>query len=303
MHGPAFRQDPLIRVLGADLVALLYETDEVVLEGRLYALIAPLIDGCRDADQIAGALRGRASVLDVRFGLSLLESQGLLAPAAQHTAARHAPRRGRAASGAPPLDVDIVITDDYANERLASINRGYLRSGRRWMLVKPLGELVWVGPLFVPGETACWTCLARRLSHNRPVASHVAATAISAHMPRRTESVEALLASPALVAEVRHRIRALAGPSPAHTLCTIDPQTLAIVEHHVLRLPDCPACGHAARTRRRRVTLVSRQAIVTGDGGTAARRLTRRGGSMRITSAPSPDSSPRSARWREIAKE
>ena len=38
-----------------------------------------------------------------------------------------------------------------------------------WLLVQPSGAFPLVGPLFKPGESACWTCLFDRMIRNREV--------------------------------------------------------------------------------------------------------------------------------------
>jgi ribosomal protein S12 methylthiotransferase accessory factor len=67
----------------------------------------------------------------------------------------------------------VVLTDDYLRPELEDINRAALRSGRPWMLVKPVGSVVWLGPVFVPDETGCWHCLAHRLQGNEEVKSSI----------------------------------------------------------------------------------------------------------------------------------
>ncbi|MBI2910690.1 MAG: TOMM precursor leader peptide-binding protein, partial [Chloroflexi bacterium] len=64
--------------------------------------------------------------------------------------------------GASPADLVVALTDDYLREGLSEINKRALAGGWPWLLVKPVGTVLWVGPLFRPGETACWECLAHR---------------------------------------------------------------------------------------------------------------------------------------------
>jgi ribosomal protein S12 methylthiotransferase accessory factor len=63
----------------------------------------------------------------------------------------------------------IVLTDDYLRGELEAYNREALASGNAWVLIKPVGCEIWVGPLFRPGMTGCWECLAHRLRANREV--------------------------------------------------------------------------------------------------------------------------------------
>src|SRR5262249_37157317 len=64
-------------------------------------------------------------------------------------------------------DVTVVVTDDYLRPELAAWNARSLRSEKPWLLVKPVGIETWIGPMFVPGQTACWECLAQRLRGHR----------------------------------------------------------------------------------------------------------------------------------------
>jgi oxazoline/thiazoline synthase len=66
-------------------------------------------------------------------------------------------------------DIEVVLTDDYLQEELNELNQNALQRSRPWMLVKPVGTIVWLGPIFSPGKTGCWECLAQRLRDNRPV--------------------------------------------------------------------------------------------------------------------------------------
>ncbi len=66
-------------------------------------------------------------------------------------------------------DLTVVLTDDYLNPELAEFNQQALKVQSPWMLVKPLGSILWIGPLFDPKKTGCWDCLAKRLRDNRPI--------------------------------------------------------------------------------------------------------------------------------------
>ncbi|NER79970.1 MAG: TOMM precursor leader peptide-binding protein, partial [Leptolyngbya sp. SIO1D8] len=70
-------------------------------------------------------------------------------------------------------DLTVVLTDDYLHPNLAEFNGQALQTGRPWLLVKPVGTVIWLGPLFEPPQSACWQCLARRLQDNRPVESFI----------------------------------------------------------------------------------------------------------------------------------
>lgn len=70
-------------------------------------------------------------------------------------------------------DFAVVLSDDYLQYGLGEFNSAALKSGRPWLLVKPLGMTLWIGPNFRPGKTACWECLAQRLRTNRKIESYL----------------------------------------------------------------------------------------------------------------------------------
>jgi bacteriocin biosynthesis cyclodehydratase domain-containing protein len=57
----------------------------------------------------------------------------------------------------------IAAQDSFEPEELAALNKAALESSVPWSLVCFDGYEGWVGPTFVPGETACFSCFRRRL--------------------------------------------------------------------------------------------------------------------------------------------
>src|SRR2546421_12785919 len=72
-----------------------------------------------------------------------------------------------ARNGTQSVTLQIVLVDDYLDDRLAEVNRLALGSGRPWMPVKPVGRQVWLGPIIAPGITCYWECLGHPLRSNR----------------------------------------------------------------------------------------------------------------------------------------
>jgi ribosomal protein S12 methylthiotransferase accessory factor len=71
-----------------------------------------------------------------------------------------------AASGDAP--VAVVLVDDYLSEGLADENRAALSSGRPWLLAKPVGTVLGLGPLFLRRD-GCWECLHTVSGGHRPI--------------------------------------------------------------------------------------------------------------------------------------
>jgi ribosomal protein S12 methylthiotransferase accessory factor YcaO len=57
----------------------------------------------------------------------------------------------------------LILTDDYLRPELANLDD----SPRPYLLAKPVGREIWVGPFVRPGQTATWTCLSYWLRSHR----------------------------------------------------------------------------------------------------------------------------------------
>jgi ribosomal protein S12 methylthiotransferase accessory factor len=128
----------------------------------------------------------------------------------------------------------LVVARDYMDPRLSAINQRCLAEGNAWILVRPYGLRHWIGPLFVPGKTGCWSCLIRWLMMNGWTAS-----SIVAEVPALTNSTLALAAVQAakwLLTEgiIESEIREL------------DTSSLSFTRHGFAAYPQCPQCRYAS---------------------------------------------------------
>jgi oxazoline/thiazoline synthase len=212
LQRPVFQAHYHAESVAGDGLVLLSETGHSILLGRQYEWIAPYLDGQRTVDEIVDLVGDRADRSQVLAVLEQLEREGHLAESAlamppgeaalwasQGIApARAALRLAEArvsvsALGAVAVEpfvsvlrslrvrvgdqgsYGVVLTDDYLRGGLRAYNEEALRSDRPWMLVKPVGGEIWVGPVFRPGRTGCWECLAQRLRANRTIESFLQA--------------------------------------------------------------------------------------------------------------------------------
>jgi bacteriocin biosynthesis cyclodehydratase domain-containing protein len=174
--------------------------------------------------------------------------------------------------GTGRADLAVVLCDDYLDPRLGDIDAAQRRSGQPWLLARPIGAQVWIGPVLRPGESACWHCLTSRLwGHRhaeacaqevlghvgparRPVSSVPPLTAAAAHLI-------ALEASKWL-AGYRH-----AGQQSVWVLDTLDLQGRL---HELRRRPQCAVCGDvslmAAQAARPVVLQPAKKATSAGGG-------------------------------------
>jgi ribosomal protein S12 methylthiotransferase accessory factor len=141
------------------------------------------------------------------------------------------------------VSLHLVAVGDYLDPTLEEHNRAALASGTPWLLVRPDGAESWVGPVFAPGETGCWRCLADRLRANRPLD---ALRALG--LPGQTAPVRAVLpstVSTALgMAATQAATRLATGRSELDgVVVSVDHAEASTTRHVLTRRPQCPACG------------------------------------------------------------
>lgn len=142
----------------------------------------------------------------------------------------------------------VVVVEDYLDPRLADVDRRARASGQPWLPVKPVGVNVWVGPVVVPGRTACWHCLEARLRRNRPVDDylHRRRRRLRPLPTGRARSHAAVQQAFAMAVHMAARWFAGSpeGAPPETTLSILETLPLVVSEHAVLRRPQCAACGN-----------------------------------------------------------
>ncbi len=164
----------------------------------------------------------------------------------------------------------VVLCDDYLDPALARLNHAHLVSGRPWMLAKPTGPDVWLGPVFQPRGGACWNCLASRLFGRGRGTEWLRSTGgTDDRVPEVSLPVTRAIGLQLVALETA---KWLAGwrDDRQNSLWSWDTLTLAGVSHPVRRRPQCGSCGDpaiAAVRAQRPVELTSRpKASMSGNG-------------------------------------
>ncbi len=305
---PRFHPHLRVETVPGEGVFLLSPSQQVLLRGRLYELIAPHLDG-GTADELCEKLQDRASAAEVFYTLEQLErkkylceeesllsegeaahwsSQGIApATAVGRLAARPIAVQAFGVDAGPFVDLlrslhvrvvdgeppSVILTDSYLRPEIEDCNAAALSSGRPWLLVRPLGRQVWIGPLFRPGTTGCWRCLTQRLRANTPISSylegrqgHAAIAEDRAATPATVRVAQAFAANAVAAWIVHGELPELDGK-----LQTYDVVSWKLQTHTLARLPFCPACGQATRGNEEIVfrppALRSRKKTFTADGG------------------------------------
>lgn len=306
---PRFKPHLQVEVVPGEGVFVLSETHQTVLQGDLYELVAPRLDGS-PVEDVCARLRSRATPAQVIYTVSQLEKKGYIAesndsfaPAEaafwtiqqldQELAAQRLAETTVSLIAMGGVDIEplrallealhvrladagqlmVVVTDHYLRGGLDACNEEALRRGQPWLLLKPVGCQIWLGPLFRPGKTGCWECLAQRLRANFPVASYLegicgqgALPSIDLAQTPATQAVAWGLAASAIATWVaRGELPPLEGK-----LQTLDAISLVVQSHNLLRQPSCPACGSGGASRERRpdpLVFEARKKTYTQDGG------------------------------------
>lgn len=137
--------------------------------------------------------------------------------------------------------LDIWLTDDYLRPELDCYHQ---QAEKPWLLVKPVGQLLWVGPLFIPGETACWDCLAQRLRLNRSLESWISQQT-GQSLPQASLRSTVHIALNMAATQVVNYLAGEANPLLCNRIITCDTQTLTTQTHLIIKRPQCPACGQS----------------------------------------------------------
>ena len=279
---PQFAQNFTVYVLPPDVVCLYSEDRKFFLHGELYCALASAIGAGRSFRELVRALErdfpsdkiheALKRLLDRRFIVPASRSSvgilaaywaslGLLPETAERNLQTVRVRiqsidvEGAAELGAAlsrlgvrvakrSADLTVTLVSDYLEGRLAELNRQHLSDRTPWLLVQPSGIFPLVGPVFRPGKSACWTCLAERMKRNREVkafldrraARCVAVSPLARNVLGQSAiQLAAVEIAKAIATDFRTDLR--------DHLISLDLLGSTIVKHYVAARPQCPACG------------------------------------------------------------
>jgi bacteriocin biosynthesis cyclodehydratase domain-containing protein len=214
------------------------------LDGPLRSAAEEIAAACRlspvpVADALAGARVGVAGESRAADEAErLLTAAGLTA--VQRVTLAHA----------EPLDVLVAVPAHEELGELEHVNARTLATGTPWLQVLPYdGRIAAVGPLFLPGATACRTCFQlRRAAALRfgPIEEILAAEPLRAPSGAALETLAAAVAVVVLLRWLGARDPYLPGVLYALEL----ERGPRLTAHRVLRVPRCPDCSSAGRRAR-----------------------------------------------------
>jgi bacteriocin biosynthesis cyclodehydratase domain-containing protein len=306
---PRFKSSIRTFVAADEGLFILSEGGNAWMPDAIYAAVAPMLDGTHEIEAIFQSLSDAYPAAHVFAALSRLRTGGYLAGDVAEEAAPAmafweqagvAPALARSRldiasvstvslGGIDPCpledllerhrirlepegDFAVVVTDDYLRPELAAWNARALASGKAWLLAKPMGIETWLGPIFAPGRTACWECLAQRLRGHRKLEDYIARRsrtdawvgAVPAAIPSTGQAALAEVAT-----EVTRWIGAAGQSSLLDCVVSTNVLTLERTRHRLTRRPQCPSCGSSppnAGAEAEPMRLQRRQKVLASDG-------------------------------------
>ena len=289
---PRFAPNFTVYLLPGDVVCLYSEDRKFFLHGELYCALASAIgEGRRTFRQLVSELERKFPIDKIEEALTRLldrrfivgKPHAFLDTAAAYWASlglsphdaeknlNQCPVRIQAldVKGATELgaalgalgvrlakrsaELTVTLVSDYLDARLVELNRQHLAQRTPWLLVQPSGIFPLVGPVFSPGKSACWGCLAERMQRNREIkalidragARRLAASALANDMLGQSGiELAAVEIAKAIATGFRTDLR-------DHIL-SLDLLGSTIVRHYVPARPQCPVCGRKALRDPRR---------------------------------------------------
>jgi oxazoline/thiazoline synthase len=280
---PQFTQNFSVYVLPPDAVCLYSEDRKFFLRGELYCALAEAIAAGKSFGRIVRDLEKKFPADKIHEALKRLVDRRYIA-AKPRSSANPTAAAYWASLGLPPgtaeknlqqcrvriqsIDVkgakelgaalsklgvrvvkgaaDLTVTpvNDYLDGKLAELNQQHLAKNTPWLLAQPSGIFPLVGPVFRPGESACWVCLAHRMQRNREVKTLLNWTGARpvADSPLTRDALGQNGIELAAV-EIAKAIATGFRTELSDHIVSLDLLGATIAKHYLPRRPQCPACG------------------------------------------------------------
>lgn len=309
VFNPAFR----VEILPNGGVCLLSETNQFILTGSVYSVIAPYINGENSIENIIDILiekhNAQTMLAEAYYAFNVMAKTNCIKEAdsvysqnpefwhllnpdfcatpeekitytASIVSYCHTPLLAEQLSVlisehkilnlSEKADLKIVLTDDYLDTRLLDINTACIKSGQPWIVIKPTGKLLWIGPVFIPNVTGCLECLRHRIKSNREIEMFVR------EKLENTNIFDGLCASLPSTINTGLNIAATEiakwfvykrkNPLIEESIITFDVAAMQTQQHILTKRPQCSCCGNDKDNKPKVIELISRKKYFD-DGG------------------------------------
>lgn len=231
-----------------------------------------------DADARSLAFWDACGVMPAHARVGLLSVGSCCDLAATRTALEQAELTVANSPGTTPsagTALSVVLCEDYLDPELAEVDVEHRAAGVPWLLAKPVGTQIWVGPVFGAGNCGCWHCLASRLWGHRQAESCVQRLLGHTGPAGRVSTSIPALAALAVNLISLEAAKWVAGHRYPGQQCvwTLDSLDLGGRRHELRRRPQCAACGDPtimAVQSRAPVVLPPAKVVTCAGGGQRA---------------------------------
>lgn len=286
--------------LDDEKVLLMSEKDKSLLVGKLFKnVLSEIRNNSLSLEELVKKLEGKVPAFDLLYALEVLEKKGYITGAVtslpQEVCAYWNSQGIEVDSlldilGEKKISIDtvgplspgvfleafdsigvktgetgvlnVIVTDDYGRKELRRINQEAMTTMRPWMLVKPVGVELWLGPLFIPGQTGCWECLKQRLDINRPLDTFYQTqknTGDIIPIPIAGLPPSLQIAANHTALEIVKWLYYGKNESLEGKIVTIDTQSLTVKSHALVKRPQCKTCGEPGYKPESRPIILQRK--------------------------------------------
>ena len=151
----------------------------------------------------------------------------------------------------------LLLVSDYLHPELRELDRRSKEQMRHYLLARPVGPVLWLGPIIHSLEASCWHCLKQSLELNRPSHVYKSEQGASIYQAKGYVMPDAVsdVARGFITLETIKWLVSEKSSKLENTLLSFDLRTLEITEHPCLHRPQCPNCGSGSMSSEPRIAL------------------------------------------------
>lgn len=167
-------------------------------------------------------------------------------------------------------DLQVILTDDYNSLEISRLNKEFKKNKTPWVLLKSTGTEIWLGPIFIGEQTACWECLRHRLELNNPMNQfYKASKKTNENLPKPTinHPLNARIGAGMAVLEIIKWLYSPKNKVLTRHILSLDTKTMKQRFHTVVKRPQCTVCGDAQVSHPLPVVLKKQEVLVSKLGG------------------------------------
>ena len=167
------------------------------------------------------------------------------------------------------VNLMIVVCDHYLHPGLVSLNKEYHSKRQPWLLLRPRGREVWLGPYFSMKEQGCHECLRRLYARHRQIELFACTNedALRCPSPPPSSAPGSYEIISQLTALEVARILSSASPVCSNKVVSLNLQDYTTSHHRLVVDPYCPVCGAKRNKGLTPVSLKNCKVEFRKDGG------------------------------------